>query len=148
MVGRYYQSATKLRVWARHFGTSHFSRLLKWQITCEDHFLPWIETPWKKSLLTLSQRLSIWIWNGVYAKAVKKLCNILYVLKQNVREKKHVEIESSVGKHEEHMHGSQTCHPHYITRFDFHVSDIVHKQIVLATERTNECNLNMQKSFY
>ena len=46
------------------------------------------------------------------------------------------------------MNGSQTCHPHYITRFDFHVSDIVHKQIVLATERTNECNLNMQKSFY
>ena len=46
------------------------------------------------------------------------------------------------------MNGSQTCHPHYITRFDFHVSHIVHKQIVLATERTNECNLNMQKSFY
>lgn len=82
------------------------------------------------------------------AKAVKKLCNILYVLKQNIREKKRVEIESSVGKHEEHMNGSQTCHPHYITRLDFHVSDIVHKRIVLATERTNECNLNMQKSFY
>ena len=62
--------------------------------------------------------------------------------------KKRVEIESSVGKQEEHMNGSQTCHPHYITRFDFHVSDIVRKQIVLATERTNECNLNMQKSFY